>query len=137
MHASRSTLTVSLPTRDLKAAFHFYRDGLGLPLADTSTGEAMPEPVEFAISESAHLMLVPTVGFGWVLGGNAVAAPGTSECVVSLTMSTHAAVDEAVARAAAAGAKVLSGAVVQPWGYAATFQDLDGHVWMVVNRSAH
>ncbi len=125
-------VTVALPTGDLRRAFEFYRDGIGLRLAVPTDGDQMPEPVEFTLNAGTRLMIVPTVGFAWVVGGNSVAEPGVSECVVSLVMETEAEVDKFVAGARAAGASVFTAPGRQPWGYAGAFRDLDGHAWMVV-----
>ena len=76
-------------------------------------------------------MLIPRVGFGWVIADNAVAEPGTSECVLSLTGD----VDALVGRARAAGATIVAEPGQQPWGhYAGTFADPDGHLWLVLSE---
>jgi uncharacterized protein len=125
-----SLVTICLPTRNLVAAARFYREGLGLPYAvDTADGE-LPEPVAFALNDGAHLMLIPTGGFGWVAGGHAVANPGVSECIVDLTFALAADVDELVERARAAGGTIVREGAIHDWGYSATFEDLDGHLWM-------
>lgn len=76
-------------------------------------------------------MLIPTGGFGWVIGGHEVAARGQSECVLSLGVVSPADADAIVERARAAGGEVLTEPETQPWGYAAVFADPDGHPWMV------
>ena len=73
-------------------------------------------------------MLIPRGGFGWVAGENAVAGPGTSECILSV----DADVDAFVSQAGAAGAAIVAEPSQQPWGYSGTFADPDGHLWMVV-----
>jgi uncharacterized protein len=75
-----------------------------------------------------------TRGFGWIVGDHEVAAPGTSECLVGLSVRTTADVDAAMARAAAAGATIVTDAGEQPWGYAGAVADPDGHVWMVTSN---
>lgn len=125
-------VTIALPTRDLRRAFEFYRDGLRLPLSVPAGGDEMPEPVDFAIGAGVHLMIVPADGFGWVIGDNTVAGAGVSECVVSLGVNTEAEVGELIENARAAGASVIAAPGQQPWGYSASFRDLDGHVWMVI-----
>ena len=124
-------VTLCLPTRDLVAAARFYREGLGLRYAvDAADGE-LPEPVVFALNAGVHLMLIPTGGFGWVAGGHAVASPGVSECIVDLTFALAVDVDELVERARAGGGAIVSEGAIHDWGYSATFEDLDGHLWMV------
>ena len=62
-----------------------------------------------------------------------MAQPGQSEFVLSLGADTDAGVDALVDRAREAGAEVITEAGAQPWGYAGTFADPDGHVWMVTS----
>ena len=77
-------------------------------------------------------MLIPTRGFGWVIGDREVAEPWACECLLSLDAPDPAGVDAVVERAVAAGAEVVAEPAVKPWGYAGTFADLDGHLWSVV-----
>ena len=62
-----------------------------------------------------------------MIGDNAVAERGTSECILSMDGD----VDALVERARAAGATVVAEPEQKPWGYTATFADPDGHLWMV------
>ena len=68
-------------------------------------------------------------------GDNAVAEPGTSECLLGITTGTDGEVDAVVGRAPRAGATVTAEPGQQPWGYAATFADPDGHLWTVTAAS--
>jgi len=126
-----AAVTIALPTANLRRAFEFYRKGLGLELVAATSGDEMPEPVRFKLTDGAHLMLAPSAGFARVLGANQVAPTGLSECVLGWTVPTLAEVDAVVARARAAGANAVVAPAAQPWGYAGSFQDPDGHVWMV------
>ena len=85
------------------------------------------------LNADTRLMLVPTGGFGWVVGDREVASPTTSECVIGLVATSEAGVDEIVERARRAGAHVATEPAPQPWGYAASFTDPDGHVWNVTS----
>jgi uncharacterized glyoxalase superfamily protein PhnB len=80
-------------------------------------------------------MLVPTVGFGWVIGDHEVARREHNECVFSVGTETEAGVDEVVKRAHQAGAEIVTEPGRQPWGYAGAFADPDGHIWMVTSES--
>lgn len=124
------TVTLAVPTDDLTAAAAFYRDGLGLPLADDPGDGTLPEPVEFNLAAGSKLMLVPRDGFGWVIGDHAVAEPGDSEVVLGVTFATTEEIDAFVARGIAAGGREVAAPEEQPWGYSGAFADLDGHVWM-------
>ncbi len=131
----QTSVVVSLPIADRQDSYAFYRDGLGLKAIGEPAEDGVPEPLQFAFGD-ARLMLVPTGGFGWVLGGREVAPRGQSECILSLGASTDADVDELVERARKAGAEVLTPPGSQPWGYTGTFADPDGHVWMVTSAPA-
>jgi predicted lactoylglutathione lyase len=124
--------TVCLPTRDLRAAFLFYRDGLGLPVAGVPEGsDEMPEPVRFTLTPGTTLMLIPTGGFDWVTPGNEVAAPGVSECLLSISVADADEVDEVVRRAEKAGGELVSGPDIPIMRQSRWFRDLDGHLWLV------
>jgi predicted lactoylglutathione lyase len=125
----RSPLIISLPTKNLRRAYEFYRHGLGFALA--VPGDDMPEPVLFAINPGAQLMLVPADGFSWVLAGNTVAEPGVSECIVGFAAGTKAEVKHFIEKATDAGATMAAAPSEKPWGYSGSFRDLDGHLWMV------
>jgi predicted lactoylglutathione lyase len=126
-----SPLLVCLPTADRVRAHAFYRHGLGLEATGPVADDGVPEPLQFVLNPGTRLMLIPTGGFGWVVGDRDVAGPGTSECMLGLTADDEAAVDALVERARGAGATVTTEPAPQPWGYAAAFTDPDGHVWTV------
>ena len=128
---SFSPVLVSLPIADRRTSFAFYGDGLGLEAIGEPADDGVPEPLQFGLNERARLMLVPTKGFGWVIGDHEVAKRGHSECVLSLGAGSEAEVDELVKRAQRAGAETIAEPGRQPWGYTGAFADPDGHVWMV------
>lgn len=130
---SQRSVVVSLPIADRPTAFAFYRDGLGLRAIGQPADDGVPEPLQFALTDGTRLMLIPTGGFGWVIGDREVAAPGHSECLLSLMVDDDDAVDEAVELARRAGATVVRPPQRQPWGYDGAFADPDGHVWMVTS----
>jgi len=119
---------ISLPVADRQRAYGFYRDALGLEAIGELADDGVPEPLLFILDAAALLMLIPTVGFGWVIGDHEVAPSRTSECVLGITAASDAAVEEILHRAREAGATVASEAAPQPWGYAAVFADPDGHL---------
>ncbi|NJQ06965.1 VOC family protein [Streptomyces lonarensis] len=122
---------MALPIEDRVRSFAFYRDGLGFRAVGEPAADGVPEPLRFAVNDGLTLMLVPTGGFGWVLGGRETAAPGVSECVLGLDAASPSEVDALLARAEAAGAAVVSAPARQPWGYSGSFADPDGHLWLV------
>ncbi|MFG1648739.1 VOC family protein [Micromonospora sp. NPDC049275] len=124
-------LIISLPIADRPTSFRFYRDGLGLEAVGEPADDGIPEPLQFVVNDGLRLMLIPTGGFGWVIGGREVAPRGQSECLLGLGAATPAEADAIVERAHAAGGEVVSAPTPQPWGYAGVFADPDGHLWMV------
>lgn len=123
-----------LPTDDRVRAHAFYRDGLGLVAIGPLAEDGVPEPLQVGVTAGLRLMLIPRGGFGWVTGDHAVAAPGTSECLLSLPATTDEEVDAVLGRAEAAGATVVERPVTRPWGHLATFADPDGHLWQVIHE---
>lgn len=124
-------MIIALPIADRPRSFAFYRDGLGLTPVGEPADDGVPEPLRFALADGVHLMLIPTGGFGWVTGGRPTAAPGVSECLLTLPAQTEAEVDELTRRATEAGAEPVTPPGAQPWGYTAVFADPDGHLWQV------
>ncbi|MCW0215466.1 MAG: VOC family protein [Pseudonocardia sp.] len=122
---------VCLPIADRSRSHAFYRDGLGLDAVGVPADDGVPEPLQFAVNPGLNLMLIPTGGFGWVIGDREVAKPGQSEAILTLGVGNPAEVDGLVARAAAAGATVVTVPGQQPWGYEGTVADPDGHLWQV------
>jgi uncharacterized protein len=130
-----SRVIVSLPIADRRTSFAFYAEGLDFEAIGEVADDGVPEPLQFALNNGVRLMLIPTVGFGWVIGDREVAGRGQSECMFSLRAETEADVDELVERAHQAGGEIVTQPGQQPWGYAGAFADPDGHVWMVTSQT--
>jgi len=122
-----SPVVVSLPIADRRTSSAFYSAVLGLDPFGDPADDGVPEPLQFALNDGLHLMLVPKGGFGWVIGDRSAAKHGQIESVLSLSGD----VDALIARARAAGAEIVTEPAQQPWGYTGTFADPDGHLWMV------
>ena len=131
-------VVVSLPVADRRSAHDFYRAALDLEAFGEPASDGLPEPLQFAVNDGLHLMLVPVSGFDrillggrWVIGDHAVAVRGQVECILGLSPESRAAVDALIARAREAGGAVVAEPAERPWGYVAMFADPDGHVWML------
>ncbi|MCM0674019.1 VOC family protein [Micromonospora phytophila] len=122
---------VSLPIADRPTSYRFYSQALGLDAVGEPAEDGIPEPLQFAVNDGLRLMLVPTGGFGWVVDPHRVAERGQSECLLGLTAASAADADRIIERARRAGAEVVTEPGQQRWGYAGTFADPDGHLWMV------
>ncbi len=122
--------TVCLPTKNRRDSHAFYT-ALGFVAVGELADDGLPEPLQFVISDGLRVMLIPTVGFGWVIGGRKRSPRGTHECLIAIGLATDRKVDELMNRAQDAGARIVSEAANQEWGYAGAFADPDGHLWHV------
>jgi len=127
-------VVVCLPVADRQTSFTFYRDGLGFEPVGDIADDGVPEPLQFVVNEGLRLMLIPTEGFGAVIGDRNIASRGSSECLFNLAAQTDAGVDEVVWQACEAGAQSITTPGHQPWGYAGAFADPDGHIWLVTSQ---
>jgi len=85
---AHTPIVVALPIADRQTSFRFYRDGLGFDPIGELAEDGVPEPLQFALHDGVRIMLIPTGGFGWIIGDHEVAPPGRSECVLSLAAPT-------------------------------------------------
>jgi predicted lactoylglutathione lyase len=122
--------TVCLSTRNRQASHAFYT-ALGFKTVGELGDDGLPEPLQFEVSDGLRVMLIPTRGFGWVIADRQRAPRNTHECLVVIGLATNAAIDKLMRRAQDAGAKVVTEASEQSWGYSGTFADPDGHLWQV------
>jgi len=127
-----SPVVVALPIADRRRSHDFYRAVLSVDAVGDIGGDGIAEPLQFPLNDGVRLMLIPSEGFGWVVGSRAVADGDTSECVVTLFADDEAGVDTLARRAQEAGGAVVSEPGAQPWAYTATFTDPDGHLWSVM-----
>lgn len=120
---------------------------VGLGVADLEKATAFYEKLGFVKSETASQ---PTISFfkagGAVLslyGAEALAEDacardhwtGQGGITVAQNLESEKAVDDFMALAATAGAKILKPAAKTFWGgYGGYFADLDGHVWEVAHN---
>ena len=126
-----TAVTIALPIADRQRSYAFYQDGLGFTAPGEPDKDGVPEPLRLTLGDSIRVILIPKVGFGWVLSKRKRATPGRSECIISLALPTSADVDDLITRAAAAGAEIIRQPGEQSWGYDGAFADPDGHVWQV------
>ena len=124
-------MIISLPIEDRSRSYAFYREAFGFTAIGEPAEDGVPEPLQFALTDDVRLMLIPTGGFGWVLGDHPAAPRGTSECILSISLDTEAAVDSLFTQATAAGATPIGKPTRHPWAYTGTLTDPDGHVWML------
>ena len=127
------TLTVS----DLEKSVAFYRDGLGFTTEGVIGCEFESGAVAFfQLEHGLRLALWPRKS----LAADAGLTDGSRSNIehsLGHNVSSSAEVDEVMAQASKAGAKILKPGQPTFWGgYAGYFQDPDGHAWEVVFNPA-
>lgn len=127
----QAAVTIALPIADRQRSYAFYRSGLGFTTPGEPADDGIPEPLRLTLGDRVRVMLIPTVGFGWILSDRPQAPPGQSECILSLTLPTSTDVDDLLARAATAGATIIRQPAEQTWAYEGAFADPDGHIWQI------
>jgi predicted lactoylglutathione lyase len=72
---------------------HAFYTALGFVTVGELGDDGLPEPLQFEISSGLRLMLIPTRGFGWMIGDRKRSPRSTHECLVVVGLATDAAVD--------------------------------------------
>jgi len=124
---------ITLGVDDLEAAVRFYRDGLGLP-TDGIMGQEFEHGAVAWFKLHAGLILAvwPRDSIAHDAGLSKTPSSPT-ECTIGHNVASQAEVDQVLAQAQAAGARLCKPATTTFWGgYAGYFQDPDGHLWEVV-----
>lgn len=117
---------ITLGVKDLKSAIDFYQQGLGLPRREPYSDE-----IAFFELNGTWLGLYP-----WDKLAEDVTIPnegsGFRGVTLAHNLNSKDEVDELMAQAAKAGAKIVKEAQDVFWGgYSGYFSDFDGHLWEV------
>lgn len=126
-------LTVlTLGVDDLERALAFYRDGLGWATPGIVGQEFEHGAVVFIdLQPGLRLALWPRASLAHDTG-LPVTPPSATECSLGYNVGSAADVDEMMAIATRAGARIVKPAGKTFWGgYTGYFQDPDGHLWEV------
>jgi len=123
---------ITLGVDDLEKAVRFYRDGLGWPTEGIVGREFEHGAVAFFdLQARLKLALWPRRSIAHDSGLPPAAASAT-EFTLGHNVASKAEVDAVLRQARDAGAVVVKAAHDTFWGgYAAYFQDPDGHLWEV------
>ena len=118
---------------DLEASVRFYRDGLGLPTEGIIGREFEHGAVAFFQLQPGLLLAVwPRESIAHD-ARVAQTARSATEFTIGHNVRSTDEVDQVMAQARAAGARVLKPAAPTVWGgYAGYFQDPDDHLWEVL-----
>ena len=124
---------VTLGVRDLDRSIHFYRDGLGWPLAAGSVAGAI------AFFELGERCMLALFGRAALAADAGLADDGAGAAFAGFTLAHNepspAAVDAAIGQAVAAGARLVKPAAATHWGgYSGYFADPDGVLWEVAHN---
>jgi catechol 2,3-dioxygenase-like lactoylglutathione lyase family enzyme len=119
---------ITLGVADLARSYRFYKDGLGLPTTRTpDEGIVFFRTQGVAVALYPYSKLAEDVGPGWDVPRSRF----TGITLAHNVRERHQ-VDEVLALAAAAGARIVKPAVEVFWGgYSGYFADPDGHLWEV------
>jgi uncharacterized protein len=129
MKLDRETLCLPIKNRLVSHAFY---TALGFTAVGDELEEGgLPEPLQFEVSVGLRVMLIPSGGFGWVIGDRKRARRDVHECLIVIGLATKPAVDKLMRRAQDAGAEIVVETGSQEWGYVGAFTDPDGHMWQV------
>ena len=116
---------ITLGVQDLERAVRFYRDGLGLPKREG------PEGIAFFETAGTWLALYPWDALAED-AGVPLEGSGFRGFTIAHNVPTREAVDQLLADAEQAGARLLKPAQDADWGgYSGCFADPDGFVWEV------
>ena len=123
---------LTLGVDDLERALRFYRDGLGLKSEGiVGTESEHGAVVFFPLKGNLILALYPRKEIAW----DATVRPqprSSTEFTIGHNVNSKEEVNEVMAQARAAGARIAKPATPTFWGgYAGYFEDPDGHLWEV------
>ncbi|MCP2261631.1 hypothetical protein LX15_005357 [Streptoalloteichus tenebrarius] len=121
------TFVVSLPVKDVAASGNFFTQ-LGFRF-DPGIGDERAAGV--VVADNALVLLFPEDRFREFINGE-ISADGT-EVILTVSAESRQEVDETLRKALAAGGRPWKPTLDQGPMYAASFQDLDGHVWEVLH----
>jgi catechol 2,3-dioxygenase-like lactoylglutathione lyase family enzyme len=124
---------LTLGVSDLERSLAFYRDGLGLPTEGIVGQEFEYGAVAFFKLENGLILaLWPRASIARD-SGLSPQPPSATEFTIGHNVSSKEEVDAVVEQARRAGATIVKRAGDTFWGgYAAYFQDPDGHLWEIV-----
>ncbi len=119
---------ITLGVADLERSFHFYRDGLKLPTTRSpENGIVFFQTNGIALALYPYQDLADDIGPDWNQPRSKF-----SGITLAHNVRNRGEVDEILATAEAAGAKIVKPAVDTFWGgYSGYFTDPDGYLWEV------
>lgn len=124
---------VTLGVENLERSLAFYRDGLGLATEGIVGTEFEYGAVAFFELESGTKLALWSRDHIARDAGVAKSPPSPTEFTLGHNVNSKEEVDDIMAEAKEAGARIVKDAEDTFWGgYAGYFQDPDGHLWEVL-----
>ena len=130
-----ASLSIALPVEDRPRSSAFYRAFLDREPPGEPQDDGEPEPLQFPLTASTILMLIPRGGFGWVSGDEKEFSQGSVEVLLSRVAADEDEVCSWTRTAASAGGRVIVEPARQQWGFTSVVADPDGHRWQIVTDS--
>lgn len=124
-------IVVNLPVKDLETSKSFYGE-LGFEVNPEFADERAACMV---IDENIFVMLLVEDFFREFINGEIADAAASTEVLNAISAESREAVDELVSTAIAAGGKPWKPVLEEGPMYGGSFQDPDGHVWVVVHMA--
>jgi predicted lactoylglutathione lyase len=126
-----SQIFVNLPVADLKRSVHFFTQ-VGYTFNPQFTDE---NATCMIIGDNRFVMLLVEKFFSSFTHKGITDTSQTTEVLTCVSCGSREEVDQLVARARAAGAKVPRQAQDHGFMYSHGYEDLDGHTWELVHMS--
>ena len=126
-----SQIFVNLPVKDLKRSVDFFTK-LGYTFNPQFTDE---NATCMILGDNLFVMLLVEKYFKTFTSKAVTDASQSTEVLTCLSCESKAQVDELVAKARAAGAKIPREAQDHGFMYGHGYEDLDGHTWELVHMS--
>ena len=119
---------ITIAVRDLEKSVAFYRDGLGLPTNGILEGNE--DHCLFELERGFSLVLFARDDF-LQFSGNPHSSEMSAGFIISYIAESKDEVNRILEQAIRAGATQIGQIQDEPWGYSASFADLDGHPWEI------
>ena len=127
-----SEIYVNLPVKDLKRSVDFFKK-LGYTFNQQFTDD---NATCMELGGNLYAMLLTEKFFSSFTNKSITDTSQSTEVLTCVSCGSKQQVDELVARARAAGAKVPRTAQDHGFMYAHGYEDLDGHTWELVHMTA-
>lgn len=128
---------LTLGVDDLEKSMKFYRDGLGLQSEGIVGKEFEHGAIALFQLEGGNLLSLFPRGDLGIDAGIEPTPRSPTEFSIGHNVASEAEVDQVMAKAEAAGARITMPARKTFWGgYGGYFQDPDGHLWEVLHNPA-